>query len=75
MLTLLLEEMKVVLPVYEHNAYWLHPENLLLANLADENAATRADAVDKIIKIRHPIAIPEVREREREREREKERER
>ena len=49
MLTLLLEEMKVVLPVYEHNAYWLHPENLLLANLADENAATRADAVDKII--------------------------
>ena len=48
MLKLLPEEQAKVLPVLEHNAYWFHPENLLLSMLSDDNQAVRADAIDSL---------------------------
>ena len=48
MLKLLPEEQAKVLPVLEHNAYWFHPENLLLSMLSDDNQAIRADAIDRL---------------------------
>ena len=80
MLKLLQEERSVVLPVLEHDAYWFHPENLLLAMLSDKNQVVRADAFDKVLRIRHPVHVvsQEVKgrgEKERERERERDRER
>ena len=48
MLKLLPEEQAKVLPVLEHNAYWFHPENLLLSMLSDDNQAILADAFDSL---------------------------
>jgi hypothetical protein len=58
LLTLLPEELAVVLPVFERGFYWGHSTNLLIAMVADEDAAIRKDAVDRIMALRHPILAP-----------------
>jgi hypothetical protein len=58
LLTLLPEEQVVVLPVFECRFYWGHSTSLLIAMTADEDAAFRKDAVDRIMALRHPILQP-----------------
>ena len=42
---------EIALRVLERNAYFAHPQNILLGMLADENQEMRRIAVDKILKI------------------------
>jgi len=42
----------VVWPVVQQNAYWAHPENVLLAMLADADRDNRETAIDIIKTIR-----------------------
>ena len=55
---LLPEERTIVMNVLQRNAFWSHPENLILSLLADDNAAVRSDGVDRVLRLRHPIAEP-----------------
>lgn len=42
----------IIDPVIENNAYFAHPENMLLSMLADENSEVRQIAVNKILNAR-----------------------
>ena len=55
---LLPEERTKVMNVLQRNAFWSHPENLILSLLADDNAAVRSDGVDRVLRLRHLIAEP-----------------
>lgn len=52
------DEKTVALKVFERGAYWLHPENLFPAMLADQDPAVRLEAVDSIMGLRHPVCDP-----------------
>ncbi|KAF0287675.1 hypothetical protein FJT64_013924 [Amphibalanus amphitrite] len=58
---------KIVRPVIQRNAYWAHPEQLLLAMVADEDDKTRQDAIHHIAGARQrqmvgvrPFKLPEI---------------
>ncbi|KPU75627.1 uncharacterized protein Dana_GF26820 [Drosophila ananassae] len=55
--------LKVVDPVIQHNAYFAHPENLLLSMLTDENLNLRKIGLQRILKAREktPTAETSVR--------------
>ena len=53
---------KVVIPVLQRNAYFAHPENILIAMLADENASIRELAWRRIKKSRSEELSKKVRE-------------
>ena len=44
--------MTIAMETLQHNAYHCHPENLLCAMLADENAEVRSEAVERILNLR-----------------------
>ncbi|XP_053950548.1 uncharacterized protein LOC128871890 [Anastrepha ludens] len=44
--------LRVVDPVIQHNAYFAHPENLLLSMVTDENRNVRKIGVQRILKAR-----------------------
>lgn len=61
------EVQSIVQPVIQRNAYWAHPEAVLLSMVADENPEVRARAVHAIQKCRmqttdevRPYTIPQV---------------
>ena len=45
----------IVLPVIQNNAYYAHPENLILAMLVDERQGVRATAVNQILTAREQV--------------------
>ena len=48
----------IVLPVIQNNAYWAHPENLLLAMLLDSRQEVRDTAVTRILAARENLPQP-----------------
>ena len=56
------EVQEIALRVLERNAYFAHPENILLGMLADENQKICQIAVDKILKIRSLSSISTAKE-------------
>ena len=52
---------EVVDPVIQHNTFFSHPENLLLAMLTDERQATRELAMRRIIRARKNTGINRLR--------------
>ena len=53
---------EVIQPVVQRNAYWAHPEAVLLAMAADQDPQVRARAVQAIQRCREQPRGPEVRE-------------
>ena len=47
------EDRNIVLPVLQNNAYFCHPENILIAALSDNNVNIRKQAVQHIISARN----------------------
>lgn len=52
---------KIVLPVIQRNAFYAHPENLLISMLADESKVLRELAYRRIMKVREDGESSEVR--------------
>lgn len=52
---------KIVLPVIQRNAFYAHPENLLISMLADESKVLRELAYRRIMKVREAGGSSEVR--------------
>ncbi|KAI5751707.1 hypothetical protein M8J77_010157 [Diaphorina citri] len=52
---------KIVLPVIQRNAFYAHPENLLISMLADESKVLRELAYRRIMKVREAGESSEVR--------------
>lgn len=62
----------IVHPVLQNNAHWAHPENLLVAMLADDRPEIREQAIETILKARATVATTNSRTRARRKVRKRE---
>ena len=54
----------IVKPIFENGTYWLHPEYVLLAAVADSRQEIRSQAVEQILRIRHDERTKKLAEEE-----------
>jgi len=52
---------KIVIPVLQNNKYFAHPENIIIAAVADDDINVRRQASDKIIEARSKQVLGSVR--------------
>ena len=59
-----LNEQRILWPVFKRGfMYWAHSEQLLLACLASENPDVRAHAVARILRLREPVQLTQVKKK------------